>query len=68
MHKGGIFVNKCPICERYYTQRPAISRVDNRTLICPVCGAVEAMESTGISGELSDKILAVINQSYELRE
>lgn len=34
----------CPKCHKYYTDYPAISRVDNKTEICPECGQIEALE------------------------
>lgn len=33
----------CPICGREYNAEPALSRIDNRTRICPDCGMKEAM-------------------------
>lgn len=36
-------VRKCPHCGAYYTQRPALSRLDNKTEICPKCGKEEAV-------------------------
>ena len=27
----------CPICGREYTEHPALSRTDGKTLICPDC-------------------------------
>ena len=33
----------CPICGRIYTEPPALSRVDNKTDICPDCGTMEAL-------------------------
>ena len=33
----------CPKCGRQYTAPPAISRTDNETEICPVCGAEESI-------------------------
>ena len=36
-------MNTCPKCGRQYTAPPAISRSDNKTEICPVCGAEEAI-------------------------
>ncbi len=33
----------CPKCNQKYTQHPAISRVDNKTNICPACGIKEAL-------------------------
>ncbi len=38
-------VRTCPKCGKSYTARPAISRVDNQTPICPLCGTREALES-----------------------
>ena len=34
----------CPICNPDYKERPAISRYNNETLICSVCGIKEALE------------------------
>jgi len=34
----------CPTCGKAYTEVPALSRKDNKTLICPDCGTQEAME------------------------
>lgn len=34
----------CPICGRQYFGYPALSRTDNKTLICPDCGVAEAIE------------------------
>lgn len=33
----------CPVCHRTYTEPPALSRVDNKTDICPDCGMMEAL-------------------------
>lgn len=33
----------CPICGEEYTEHPAISRRDNETEICPLCGVAEAL-------------------------
>ena len=35
----------CPICGRRYTERPALSRADNTTDICPDGGMMEALAS-----------------------
>ena len=34
----------CPICGKMYSERPALSRKDNQTEICPDCGMREALE------------------------
>lgn len=48
----------CPKCGREYSAPPAISRKDNKTEICPVCGMVEALELLAISDEERERILA----------
>lgn len=34
----------CPVCGNEYTDPPAVSRWDGKTLICPTCGQEEAIE------------------------
>ena len=34
---------RCLRCGRDYVNRPAMSRRDNKTDICPMCGTAEAM-------------------------
>lgn len=36
--------SKCPSCGECYSERPALSRKDNETEICPDCGIKEALE------------------------
>lgn len=47
----------CPICGLVYKAHPALSRIDNATLICPVCGQRQALETMGIVGAEQDKIV-----------
>ena len=51
----------CPRCKKEYTGRPAISRADNKTPICPDCGTREALEGIGIDAAEQDKILRAIH-------
>ncbi len=53
----------CPRCGKPYCERPALSRLDNETLICPDCGTREALESIGVSTEEQDSILESIHRS-----
>lgn len=53
----------CPLCGKKYSERPALSRTDNETLICPDCGTRQALESIGVSAEEREKILSIIHQS-----
>lgn len=50
----------CPKCGKAYKARPALSREDNKTLICPTCGIKEALESIGVSEEEQEKIISII--------
>lgn len=50
----------CPRCGKRYSERPAISRVDNRTEICPLCGTREALDSLGIAKLEQEQILTTI--------
>lgn len=36
-------VKVCPLCGKCYSERPALSRADNKTEICPDCGMLEAL-------------------------
>ena len=53
----------CPICGKSYAERPALSRKDNKTLICPDCGTREALESLGVGTDEQEKILDTIHKS-----
>lgn len=52
----------CPFCGREYRERPALSRRDGRTQICPDCGTREALDRLGISASEQEKILNTIHR------
>ena len=51
----------CPKCGKEYHVRPALSRVDNETYICPDCGTREALESIGVDKDEQEEILNTIH-------
>ncbi len=53
----------CPRCGKPFTEAPALSRLDNESLICPDCGTREALESIGVSTEEQDSILETIHRA-----
>ncbi len=53
----------CPHCGKSYYERPALSRLDNETLICPDCGTREALESIGVGTEEQDSIIETIHRT-----
>ena len=52
----------CPRCGQAYYEAPALSRIDNQTLICPECRTREALESIDIGQEEQEEILAIIHR------
>jgi len=54
----------CPKCGCSYTERPALSRVDNQTLICTDCSTREALDAIGVSTEEQEKIISIIHRNY----
>lgn len=59
--KNEIQLRKCPKCGMLFSERGAVSRVDNVTIICPDCGTREALESIGIDETEQEKILDTIH-------
>lgn len=56
----------CPVCRRKYYEEPSLSRVDNRTAICSICGLREALASSPLSEQTKANIIeSALN---ELRE
>ena len=53
----------CPVCGREYLEVPALSRVDNTTLICPDCGVREALNSIGVAEAEQEEILGIIHRA-----
>lgn len=51
----------CARCGKAYRCPPAVSRVDNKTLICPDCGTREALTSIGVKPDEQEKILEIIH-------
>ena len=52
----------CPRCGKVYHEPPALSRLDNETLICPDCGTREALDSIGVSPEEQNSIIQTIHR------
>lgn len=62
MQTKEITVRICPKCGRIFCDRPALSRTDSQTLICPDCGTREALESIGVGTAEQDKIIDTIHR------
>lgn len=69
MGEDGREIRICPKCNQSFWARPALSRVDNETLICPDCGIREALESISVNKrEDQDHVLALIHAQEERRQ
>ena len=55
-------ISVCPRCGQTYHGRPAVSRADGRTPLCPDCGTREALESIGVGLAEQDSILVSIHR------
>ena len=51
----------CPICGREYSEHPALSRADGKTLICPDCGVREALATIYVRKDEQERILEIIH-------
>lgn len=60
--KDNLDERSCPICGQIFTERPAVSREDNITLICPDCGTRQALASLGVEPEEQDAIIEIIHE------
>ena len=58
----------CPRCGQPYYEPPALSRLDNETLICPECGTRQALQSIGVDTAEQEQIIETIHRHMESRE
>ena len=64
MECQAVSVGTCPRCGKIFNGRPALSREDNETPICPDCGTREALESIGVGREEQERILDTIHRHH----
>ena len=57
-----IRLSVCPRCGRSFCEPPALSRLDNKTLICPDCGTRQALASIGVEPSEQEQILETIHR------
>lgn len=62
MKKDILVEMSCPKCGQIFTERPAVSRVDGITLICPDCGTREALAYLGVEPEEQNEIIEIIHK------
>lgn len=56
-------IRTCPICKKEYKGRPALSRVDSKTEICPECGTRQALELVGKTTKEINEVVELIKKA-----
>lgn len=58
----------CPLCGGPLSRHPALSRMDNKTLICSDCGTREALATIGMDIEDQEGIIAAMHQLSDKKD
>ena len=53
---------RCPFCGKMYTRPPALSRTDNKTEICPLCGVREALLSASMPEKKTQELIKQLEE------
>ena len=53
---------ECSRCGKEFSYPPALSRADNGSFVCRICGAEEALEAVGASEDMMEQVLAEIRK------
>lgn len=56
-------IRTCPMCHKEYKERPALSRVDSKTEICPECGTREALQIVGKTTKEINDVVELIKKA-----
>ena len=61
---------KCPKCGKEVNRLLALSRADNKTMICDECGTKEALDAAGLTegSSMRDSILACVGRGSTPQE
>ena len=51
----------CPKCGGPLTAHPALSRIDNKTEICPDCGLIEALSMIGMDEDDQKELVSILH-------
>ena len=60
-------MRKCPKCKKRYMEPPALSRIDKKTGICPMCGTKEALDAAGITEKSSVRKMVLEEVAKNMR-
>ena len=58
----------CPKCKMEYKKPPAISRLDNKTEICELCGIAEAFVIFNMATQRKKVELSIVKETKEEKE
>lgn len=60
-------MRRCSKCKKYFKEPPALSRLDKKTEICPLCGTKEALDAAGITEESSVRKMVLEEVAKNMR-
>mgnify|MGYP007081821088 CR=1 FL=1 len=61
--KNEIQLRKSPKCGKLFSERGAVSRLDNVTIVCSDCGTRDVLESIGVDEKEQEKNLNTIHNT-----
>ena len=53
-------IRTCPICNMEFSEPPALSRLDNESLICTRCSQLEALSAAGFVEEQIRQLMEIL--------
>lgn len=57
----------CPLCGKVYHGVPALSRADDKTLVCTDCGCRESLQAIGIPDTEIEEIIRIVHRYTDQR-
>ena len=62
---GPMFPECCPGCGSEDMHRPALSRFDNKSYVCPMCGAAEAISAMVLGPEHPAVVMLILGRQAD---
>ena len=60
-------MRRCSKCRKFFKEPPALSRMDKKTELCPLCGTKEALDAAGIVEGSSVRKMVIENVSKNMK-
>lgn len=60
-------MRRCPKCKKFFKEPPALSRIDKKTGICPLCATKEALDAAGMTEGSSVRKMVLENVTKNMK-